>query len=351
MALRLADPGDPTPLAFDEFYASHARRVRGLIRRRVTDDAQVEDLVQEVFLRVHRVAAHFDPSRPAWPWLSTITVNVCADNARRRRHDAAPSDDIVELADRVDTQRTDPADLYEDSAQLIAIGTALRAVQPRQRRMLMRREVDGLSYEGLAAIEGVTEDTVRGLLKRARIRFRVEYETAARKGGLLSGIAALRQRWVRFASRAQPSVARWMTASGGLGESLCALAVATGLAVTLHGVESGARPVAAIARATTIGAVPSLNGAAVTHPARADRSTGTAAAVDPAAARPQPITARADAGIDRDGDHMTLFGKLAGGTPGYDNATWVAIDPGCTFNAIWQTACAVADALPPAITR
>jgi RNA polymerase sigma-70 factor (ECF subfamily) len=62
-------------LAFDELHRRYGSYVTNFVRRKLPDDEQVADVVQEVFLRLYRSAGHFDPQRQLRRWLFVIATN------------------------------------------------------------------------------------------------------------------------------------------------------------------------------------------------------------------------------------------------------------------------------------
>src|SRR5205823_3841218 len=66
----------------DDLFRLYGRRVRGLARRRLGDNALADDVVQETFVRAHKALGGFDSRRDAWPWLAQIARNLCVDVAR-----------------------------------------------------------------------------------------------------------------------------------------------------------------------------------------------------------------------------------------------------------------------------
>jgi RNA polymerase sigma-70 factor (ECF subfamily) len=187
MALRLEEPVAGTPADFERFYAEYAPRVRAYVRRRMRSANQVDDIVQETFLRAHRNAERFDTTKAVWPWLATIASNLIVDASRLRSSGETP----VELR-VIDGAQTgaDPADHFQASQRRAAISSALGALPSRQRRVLVLRELDGMRYDAVAEQEGLSVDAVKALLKRARVGFRETYSNLASERGLW-GIALL----------------------------------------------------------------------------------------------------------------------------------------------------------------
>ena len=75
--------GDPH--AFEEIVARHQRLVFNIIYRYLGRRDEVEDLAQEVFLKVFASLRSFDNSRPLLPWISRITANRCLDEVWKIR--------------------------------------------------------------------------------------------------------------------------------------------------------------------------------------------------------------------------------------------------------------------------
>jgi len=77
--------------AFAELVDRHEKRLWNFLRRFVRDEATAEDLLQEVFLRVVKSAADWQPSAKVSTWLFTIARNLCTDQARRAEFRRAES--------------------------------------------------------------------------------------------------------------------------------------------------------------------------------------------------------------------------------------------------------------------
>ncbi len=157
--------------AFARLYARFAPVVHGIALARVDRD-DAEDVVQEVFTRVHRTLATLrdDAAFPAW--ICTLARNAAADTLRRRRRTPAP-EPFPEPPAR-DAARDDD----ELRAHVLA---AVRTLPDAYRETLLLRLVEGLTGPEIAARTGLTHGSVRVNLSRgmARLRERLAAEDLA----------------------------------------------------------------------------------------------------------------------------------------------------------------------------
>lgn len=180
---------------FRTLYDTHRCRVRGLIRKRFSDDAVVDDLVQEVFARAYTALPSLDPETPPWPWLATVARNLCADEFRRRSRESFTALPATESTDGPETRALAGVGRSE-------VVEALTAIHPRQAELLVRRHVDGLGYRELATLDGSSVTVVKSVLGRARRRFREHYREIIERTGLpvAAAFTALRD-WLELQTR------------------------------------------------------------------------------------------------------------------------------------------------------
>jgi RNA polymerase sigma-70 factor (ECF subfamily) len=133
---------------------------------------EVEDLAQEVFLKVFRALGRFDPSRAKFTtWVYTFVRNHCYDVLKRRRipttsmHAAAPDEAARDFPDRRELQPPQDAENQELGRR---IGEALASLGEDQRMVFVLREYESLDYSEIAEITGVNEGTVKSRLFRAK---------------------------------------------------------------------------------------------------------------------------------------------------------------------------------------
>jgi RNA polymerase sigma-70 factor (ECF subfamily) len=134
------------------------------------NDADAQDLVQEVLLRVRRGLETYRPGSLEG-WLSRITTNAFLDDVRRRRR--RPTVALPEDADRVlaDTG-TDPDEVLASTTLPADVQAAIRSLPIEFRAAVVLCDVVGLSYEEIGEQLGIPIGTVRSRIHRGRAQLR-----------------------------------------------------------------------------------------------------------------------------------------------------------------------------------
>jgi RNA polymerase sigma-70 factor (ECF subfamily) len=167
-----ASPGgaDWTPPSWDEVVRTHSARVYRLAYRLTGDRHDAEDLTQEVFVRVFRSLSSYTPGTFEG-WLHRITTNLFLDSVRRKakiRFEGLAED----AADRLAGREPTPAQAYFDNHLDADIERALAGLAPEFRAAVVLCDIEGLSYEEIAATLGVKLGTVRSRIHRGRSQLR-----------------------------------------------------------------------------------------------------------------------------------------------------------------------------------
>jgi RNA polymerase sigma-70 factor, ECF subfamily len=152
--------GVPT---WEEVARDHGRFLYNVAYRLAGNDADAQDLVQETLLRVRRGLETYQPgSLPAW--LSRIVTNVFLDEVRRRRR--RPTDALGDDADRVLPPSAAADEASEDLSD--DVQHALTSLPDEFRTAVVLCDVVGMSYDEIAAAQGVPVGTVRSRIHRGR---------------------------------------------------------------------------------------------------------------------------------------------------------------------------------------
>ncbi len=171
-----AASADWTPPSWDEVVRAHSARVYRLAYRLSGNQHDAEDITQEVFIRVFRSLANYTPGTFEG-WLHRITTNLFLDMARRRsriRFEALPDD-----AERIPGRERTPAQAYDDDHFDPDVQAALAALPPEFRAAVVLCDIEGLSYEEIAATLGIKLGTVRSRIHRGRAGLRAALEHRA----------------------------------------------------------------------------------------------------------------------------------------------------------------------------
>ena len=158
---------DGNAKAFDQLVARHQERVFALAYRMLGNAEDAADIQQEAFVHAWTKLRSFRGEAAFTTWLYRVTVNACVSRKRRR----SPSDSTEELDEcRVITQQG--ARCQEQVLDRVMVRELLSSIEPKQRALLIMREVEGRSVEEIARITCSSLDTVRKRLWRARKLFR-----------------------------------------------------------------------------------------------------------------------------------------------------------------------------------
>jgi len=135
------------------------------------DPEEARDVAQESLVRLWQRRAHVPDPAAARAWLFRTAHNLCLDRVRRGNSRAAPAapGTLEALAAGLDSAPDRKAFLRETAG---AIGRALEALKPRDRGVLLMREVHGLTYEEMAEVLSIPLGTLKAIVHRARERLR-----------------------------------------------------------------------------------------------------------------------------------------------------------------------------------
>jgi len=171
--MQLVSGGDTR--AFEELIERHQSLVAGTVARMLGSNSDVEDIAQQVFIRVWKSARRYVPRAKFTTWLLKITRNLVFNELRRsKRHALVPlqSEPGAEEFPLKDEKNLPPdASLLEVELQQ-AIEDAIMQLPESQRMALILRRYEQLSYEQIAEILDLSVPAVKSILFRARTELR-----------------------------------------------------------------------------------------------------------------------------------------------------------------------------------
>jgi RNA polymerase sigma-70 factor (ECF subfamily) len=144
--------------------------------RMLGNEADARDASQEVFLRVYKYLKRYDPNQEFFAWIYRITVNVCRDILKKRRHH---DDRVVPLEANADEGALKIPASPDDVEQTLLsaqrrklIAQAIEALPYKERASIVLRDVEGFSTEAVAQILQSSATTVRSQISSARKKIR-----------------------------------------------------------------------------------------------------------------------------------------------------------------------------------
>jgi len=160
--------------AFNEVVLAYRKRILGTIARLIARQEDVEDVAQEVFLRLYFSLDQLRTAEVFEPWLYRLTVNAAYDYLRkqRRRQEYRMSDLSEQQVMMADAAAGGKVEHEEQQQKKVreAEDSLLGAVSEADRILLMLKEVEGLSLKELEKIYKVNENALKVRLFRARQR-------------------------------------------------------------------------------------------------------------------------------------------------------------------------------------
>jgi RNA polymerase sigma-70 factor (ECF subfamily) len=157
---------------FEEHALPHLPYIARVARALARDEADADDLVQETFLRAYRYWDSFEAGTDCKRWLAQICRNVLVDSHRRARLEDPVEDAELESLAAVHMHQAAQAaglgDMYSRLDLGPAIMTAIARLETVFRDVVVLSDVEGLSYEEVAAHLEIPIGTVRSRLYRGR---------------------------------------------------------------------------------------------------------------------------------------------------------------------------------------
>lgn len=159
--IRAAQAGDLA--AFELLVDRHGVGVYRVALRMLGNEADAEEAAQDAFVQAWRALDRFRAESAFATWMYRIVTNRCLDALAARRAEEP-------LDERAETAAPDDLEAVVDGRERwAALVGAIGALSAEQRAALVLREFEGLSYEEIADVLGVTVGAVKGRLHRARL--------------------------------------------------------------------------------------------------------------------------------------------------------------------------------------
>jgi len=186
--VRLCQNG--TESAFEELVRRHQQRILGLVNGILRRSEDVEDVVQQVFMKAYVSIKRFDQRAAFSTWLYKIALNECWDYLRKKKvrpllYESDLTEEQVSRLDGIGYSDRVPETPGDRMALKQLLEQLLEKLPEQDRQLLVLKEVEGFSVQELAEILNLNVNTVKVRLFRARGRIMESYRrrSAAGKAG------------------------------------------------------------------------------------------------------------------------------------------------------------------------
>jgi RNA polymerase sigma-70 factor, ECF subfamily len=164
--------------AFEQLLGEYHRVIVNFIYKIVNNPTEAEDLAQDVFLRIFRAKANYEPRAPFGAWIYRIAVNVSLKSIARKRFrlfgfgSTSDRNGSRTGEERVADQRPTAERALMESETARIVRGAVRTLPEREKVALILRRYEGLSYRDIAAVMNCTEAAVKTYIHRGKLHVR-----------------------------------------------------------------------------------------------------------------------------------------------------------------------------------
>jgi RNA polymerase sigma-70 factor (ECF subfamily) len=156
--------------AFEQLLEAYETRVYRLALRYTGSISDAEDLTQEVFLGIYRGLGRFRGDSALGTWIYRVAMNHCLEYRRKKHIDVMPYDEELMIATA--DWRDNPVEYAGKREMSDRVEAAISRLSPQHRDVIVLHELQGLTYQEVAATLDVPVGTVKSRLSNALRKLR-----------------------------------------------------------------------------------------------------------------------------------------------------------------------------------
>lgn len=158
--------------AFEEIIGLYEKKVFSTIYYMVKNEHEVEDIAQEVFVKIYKNLKNFKEESSLYTWIYRITINVCIDEIKKKKNvvyiDEKLQTDEGEVEFQLEDESKGPDELAEDEELKRKLTECIRKLPVDQSTMIILRDIKGFTYMEIAEMTKMNLGTVKSKINRAR---------------------------------------------------------------------------------------------------------------------------------------------------------------------------------------
>jgi len=152
--------------AFEELVGSNEKRIYNLCYRMMKNEQDAQDMAQEALIKAWKSLRKFNLKAAFSTWLYKIAVNTCLDELRKRKNNTQSIEDLKEKGHTIKDEKN--IDFENKSDLRYELNQAMDKLEPKEKIIIVLKDVQGYSYDEIGEILGCPVGTVRSRLSRSR---------------------------------------------------------------------------------------------------------------------------------------------------------------------------------------
>lgn len=153
---------------FSELVTRYKKLVFSVVYNMISDKQEINDISQEVFIRIYKSLNRYNPEYKFSTWVVKITTNLCLDMIRKKKVDSMPIEEIEGVSSDCDT----PEEQFISRERSDRIKKAIQELPEKYRVPIILFHKNGLSYEEMMKVLNEPMTIIKNRLYRARLMLR-----------------------------------------------------------------------------------------------------------------------------------------------------------------------------------
>lgn len=166
--------------AFEEIVTRYKKLVYSVVYKMISDREEVNDVSQEVFIRLYKSLEKYNPEYKMSTWIVKITSNLCLDTLRKKKQDTVTLDDAIGVSSDVDT----PEETLIKNQRSLLLKNAINELPEKYKILIVLFHNNGMSYEEMTKVLNEPMSIIKNRLYRARLMLKEKLDSARKEGVL-----------------------------------------------------------------------------------------------------------------------------------------------------------------------
>lgn len=149
-------------MAFDFLFQRHSGQVLGYLKRRISKDKDAQDILQDIFLKLHRSKHQYDRSLPFLPWLFSITRSVWLDSLKKKNLEYVTESEAIE--NMIDSTDGNSICIHTESSRIDL--KVLNQLPSSQKEAVSMRVIDDATFDEIGLKLSTSPENARQLVSR-----------------------------------------------------------------------------------------------------------------------------------------------------------------------------------------